>query len=102
MPSTLKEAGSFVRRHPNGFIVGAILLVALALRLYNVNWDDGHLFHPDERFILMTTSGLQIAWPLNLSQLLSPQSPLNPHSFNYGSLPFYLLRFAAFVLVALG
>ncbi|MYC33659.1 MAG: hypothetical protein F4X64_10835 [Chloroflexi bacterium] len=27
----------------------ALLAVALALRLYGINWDDGHGFHPDER-----------------------------------------------------
>ena len=28
-----------------------ILAVALALRLYGVNWDSGYGFHPDERDI---------------------------------------------------
>ncbi len=33
---------------PN-FLLLAILLAALALRLYGIDWDDGHGFHPDER-----------------------------------------------------
>ena len=35
-------------RGPN-FLLPALLLVALALRLYGIDWDDGHGFHPDER-----------------------------------------------------
>ena len=31
----------------------ALLLAALALRLYGINWDDGHGFHPDERSFYM-------------------------------------------------
>ena len=29
----------------------SILLVALAVRLYNVNWDENTHLHPDERFL---------------------------------------------------
>ncbi len=31
----------------------ALLAVALALRLYGIDWDDGHGFHPDERSFYM-------------------------------------------------
>ncbi len=31
----------------------ALLLAALALRLYGIDWDDGHGFHPDERSFYM-------------------------------------------------
>jgi hypothetical protein len=64
--------------------------VALVLRTYGLNWDRGHYFHPDERQILMVASGL--SWPRDPWLLLSPNSPLNPQFFAYGSLPIYLLR----------
>ena len=56
----------------------ALLIVAAALRLSDLNWDGGHLFHPDERHILMVTDGLRLPLPPDLAQLLSPESPLNP------------------------
>src|SRR5579883_337206 len=95
------EISCFVRRHRERMAVGALLLVALALRVYQVDWDQGHLYHPDERYILMTTAGLSLSWPLNLSKLLSPQSTLDPHGFAYGSFSFYLLRLVAAILVGL-
>lgn len=92
---------SFIRRHREPFAVGCLLVVALALRVYQVNWDQGHLYHPDERYILMTTAALSLGWPPNFAQLLTPQSTLDPHGFAYGTFSFYLLRLLAFILVSL-
>lgn len=69
-----------------------LLIIAASLRLFNLNWDNGQLFHPDERHILMVTEGIRLPWPINFDQLLTPASPLNPRSFAYGSLIFYMLR----------
>ena len=56
----------------------ALLLIALALRLYNVNWDDFHHVHPDERFITMTAMDTFV--PDALADALDPhRSPLNPY-----------------------
>jgi len=86
------------------FAVLALLAIALGLRLYGVNWDDGHLYHPDERFILMSTAAVGINWPLNLAQLFGPQSTLIPdgYSFAYGTFALYLLRLVAVILDAIG
>jgi len=35
-----------------------ILVLALALRLYGINWDQAGLFHPDERAILFHVSDM--------------------------------------------
>ena len=35
------------------FLLLALLAVALALRLYGIDWDEGHGFHPDERSFYM-------------------------------------------------
>ena len=71
-----------------------LLLLALAMRLYGIDWDGGFLFHPDERAILMNTDNLD--WPsiTNLGVLFNAdESPLNPRWFPYGSFPLYVLKF---------
>ncbi len=92
-----------------------LLVVGAGLRLYGVNWDDNHHLHPDERQITMVVSRLGMPplrqWPAffappmlsNLGEenpnFFDPDtSPLNPHFFAYGSLPFYMLRFATHLL----
>ncbi|MBI2916833.1 MAG: glycosyltransferase family 39 protein [Chloroflexi bacterium] len=72
------------------WLLGGILLLALALRLYGLDWDQGQLYHPDERAIFMKVEGLRL--PTSLDQFLSRDSPLNPQWFPYGSFPLYLLK----------
>jgi hypothetical protein len=74
-------------------LLAIILLVATALRWYGLAWDDGYLFHPDERQILLVASNLNI--PHKLTDFFSTSSSLNPHFFAYGSFPIYLLRILA-------
>jgi hypothetical protein len=73
-----------------------ILIVAAALRFRGLNWDEGQWLHPDERQIFFVVSDL--GWPESAAQALSPESPLNPHFFAYGSLPIYLLKLVIAVL----
>ncbi|MBL7078453.1 glycosyltransferase family 39 protein [Candidatus Shapirobacteria bacterium] len=56
-----------------------IFLLGLVLRVYGLNWDQGHHLHPDERMIIMVVERLK--W-----------GNLNPKFFAYGSLPLYLLK----------
>jgi len=61
----------------------AILLITLFggfLRFYNLNWDQGHFFHPDERNIAAAVSRISFF------------DQLNPKFFAYGSLPIYFFR----------
>lgn len=67
-----------------------IILSGFLLRVTGYNWDAGFHMHPDERAIVLAVSDL--SYPGSLSQFLSPDSPLNPKFFAYGSFPFYLLR----------
>ncbi|MGC9359260.1 MAG: glycosyltransferase family 39 protein [Anaerolineae bacterium] len=76
----------------------AIVVVALALRLYGLAWDDGLLFHPDERQIFIQVDRLDLPRPLSLTEFFSPESPWNPQFFAYGSLPLYLLRGVTWLL----
>ena len=78
--------------------------IALALRLYGLEWDNGYPFtpHPDERAILMKVADLS---PPSLGQALSlldvDESPWNPRWFPYGSFPLYLLKGFQIALSAL-
>src|SRR3982751_720406 len=71
------------------FILIGIIILAISLRLYGMNWDQGYHLHPDERAIILFTIKLQ--FPYSLASFFSVESPWNPHFFAYGSLPIYLL-----------
>src|SRR3712207_1688328 len=81
------------QRYP--LAVACLLLVALYLRLYDVGWDDGQLFHPDERAIFIFVEELAVPWSDPGLLFDVERSPLNPRWFPYGSLPLYLLKAAA-------
>ncbi|HLC29503.1 MAG TPA: glycosyltransferase family 39 protein, partial [Dehalococcoidia bacterium] len=78
--------------HP--LVLLGLLLCALALRLYGIDWDQGHFFHPDERFLLQfKLPELAPLWPIDWQLFFDPKrSPWNPRWFAYGSFPFYLLK----------
>ncbi len=95
---------------PN-FLLPALLIVALALRLYGIDWDQGHGFHPDERsfylraddmFRVLTEAPGHETWlaqwpemrvglPDIGTALSAERSPLNPHWFPLGSILIYAL-----------
>jgi hypothetical protein len=88
-----------MKRDRSNLVVALLLLAilggALYLRLYDLDWDRGYLFHPDERQIIIVVDGLSFPWPPDWRLLLSPKSPWNPGFFAYGSFPIYLLRVSA-------
>ncbi|HEX8728517.1 MAG TPA: hypothetical protein VF739_07850, partial [Ktedonobacterales bacterium] len=86
----------------------AIALAALGLRLCGINWDANNHLHPDEREIVFRamclnfpgqprTGGCDPAYN-GPNWFFSPNSPLNPHFFAYGSFPLYLLAGVAHAL----
>src|SRR6476620_2428201 len=88
-----------------------LLLAALGLRLYGLNWDRGNDLHPDELFIakLVLVGRIHFEWPPDWQQLLDPAtSGLNPRSaepgtqnyrdFAYGALPLFVTDLAAEVV----
>ena len=87
---TLARCRLWLWEHWQSLVLCALLPVAMYLRLYGLNWDQGLLFHPDERKILMVVE--RLAWPESPLALFSSSSSLNPGFFAYGSLPLYLLR----------
>ena len=59
----------------------ALLAAALAVRLFGLNFDQSHFYHPDERRIAEAVTQLSFR-PLQL----------DPHFFAYGSFPFYVTK----------
>src|SRR3990172_8509023 len=79
---------------------GAIVLFALAARLYNVGWDDDAHLHPDERHLTLVAT--QVELPCGVGEYFDGEgSPLNPYSspqagsFVYGTLPLFLTKATA-------
>ena len=72
----------------------SILALAFALRHIGADWGQGHLPHPDERFLCMVVEGL--APPSGIREYFdTAASPLNPVSadnsrYVYGTLPLFL------------
>ncbi|MDQ3695019.1 MAG: DUF2298 domain-containing protein [Chloroflexota bacterium] len=77
-----------------------VVLAALGLRLYALNWDDGRNLHPDELYVAkdVLIQRISFTWPPDWDNLLDPAaSGLNPRSadpntgelreYPYGALP---------------
>lgn len=65
------------------YLLFLILVFALIIRLTGIDWDGGLHLHPDERMLIMVADRIHLF------------DQLNPHFFNYGSLPLYLLKGAS-------
>lgn len=83
--------------HKKYILLFIIFSISLVLRVYGLNWDQGHHLHPDERQITMVATDIKLPPKRDFISLLSPESSLNPRFFAYGSLPIYLLKFSGYV-----
>src|SRR4030042_5413900 len=72
-----KKLKSLVAGH---WLLVTIFFFGGFLRFYNLNWDQGHFFHPDERNIAAAVSRISFF------------DQLNPKFFAYGRFPIYLSR----------
>ena len=75
----------------------AVLLAGAALRLMNVNWDEGRHLHPDERFLSQVISVISPVDSVN-EYFDTGKSSLNPANrdfgfFVYGTLPVFIIRY---------
>jgi hypothetical protein len=77
--------------------MAGIIFLAAWFRLYGIDWDQGFHLHPDERMITMVAERVHLPKLTDLHQMVTPESPLNPHFFAYGSLPIYLLKFCGWL-----
>ncbi|MCD6519087.1 MAG: glycosyltransferase family 39 protein, partial [Anaerolineae bacterium] len=61
-----------------------VLLLAAALRLTGLDWDEHQHLHPDERFLTMVENSLR--WPKSLKEYFdSSVNPLNPYNHGFGT-----------------
>lgn len=84
-----------------GFLV-FILLIGLFFRLNNLDWDDNHHLHPDERFLTMVSSAMRLPKSFNeyFDQKISPLNPANIgyRFYVYGHFPLILNKYLAVFL----
>lgn len=69
-----------LKKHQLTIFIFLLSIVGGFLRYYNLNWDQGNFFHPDERNIANAVSQIKFF------------SQLNPHFFAYGGFLIYLYR----------
>lgn len=70
-------------------VLFALTVIGGVLRFYNLNWDQGHSFHPDERNISAAVSRIHFF------------DDLDPEFFAYGSFLIYLYRSAGELVSAM-
>ncbi len=81
------------------WLLAAVLLLAVAVRFYGLDWDQGQHLHPDERFLYMVATAID--WPQSPSEYLDENAnPLNPRNkgfrfYTYGLLPLALIKTAS-------
>lgn len=82
-------------------ILLGIIFVGFFFRTYNLNWDQNHHLHPDERFLTMMSLELKI--PESILDYLNPNSStLNPRNIGYnfyvyGTFPITLNKIIAVI-----
>ena len=91
----IRDRLSFFHKYFYAIALLAIIALALSVRLYGVNWDNGIAFtpHPDERAILFKVAEISPVKANEFSSLFNAEeSSWNPRWFAYGSLPIYLIK----------
>lgn len=99
-----------VSASPSAIALLALLLAAFALRVFDLNWDEGTYLHPDEMHVAdVTVNRIHLHWPPDFQNLLDPSTSwLNPRSddpatgqprgYAYGALPLIMTSFVASLL----
>ena len=100
---TMAETPSAKRdsSHHRLYVLALVLILAFAafLRFRGLNWDENTHLHPDERFLTMVESSMQL--PASVGDYFNTaESLMNPHNigygfFVYGTFPLFLVRYVA-------
>jgi YYY domain-containing protein len=106
----IEQLQTFIRsQHFAPLILGFILLIGGALRLTGVAWDSNKHLHPDERFLTTVAYDINRPDPAQPGQASDPfrnyfdptASPISPYTLQnmglyvYGTLPLWLVKWAA-------
>ncbi len=98
----VRQAGArvqFSKETATNLALLLIILLGAFLRLDGIGWDESTHLHPDERFLTLVESSLQL--PDTIGEYFDTEnSPLNPHNkghgfFVYGTFPIFLVRYLA-------
>jgi YYY domain-containing protein len=100
---------TLLNKHGQFFLLALVLAIAIFLRLYGQNWDQGTYQHPDERFIAMVSANrVEVPHLRDIGSIFNPAtSPINPRrddengnplSFAYGTLPIAVQQAAGWTL----
>jgi len=65
----------------NSILLGLVLLIALSMRLWGINYDLPYIYHPDE------------PWPIRIGHHMLVTGDFNPHFFDWPSLIIYVNLF---------
>lgn len=86
-------------RLQNGIFVFGILGIAAVFRFIGLDWDAGYMLHPDERFLIMVMTAMQIpeSFLIYLDSAISMMNPalVGYEFFVYGTFPLILTKLAA-------
>lgn len=78
------------------YYIYIILVIAFLIRIFGLNWDENSHIHPDERFLTMVETSIQL--PKSIGEYFDTKmSPLNPYNqgnsfFVYGTFPIFLTK----------
>lgn len=87
-----KKLLAFKKKHPvflQRLLLLLIFVLAAYLRFFNLNWDEGYFFHPDERNISAAVS--RIEWP----------AKTDPQFYAYNGLPIFLIEITSQVMATI-
>jgi hypothetical protein len=80
------EKTTYSQNNTPPFLLILIIAMGAVCRFYNLNWDDGYIYHPDEMNITAAVSRISIP------------SQMDPGFFAYNGFPIYLYRAIAEML----
>lgn len=100
---------TLLNKHGQILLLALVLAIAIFLRLYGQDWDQGTYQHPDERFIAMVSANrVEMPRLYDIGSIFRPStSPINPRrddehgnplSFAYGTLPIAVQQFTGWAL----
>ena len=72
-----------MKNRKNLLILIFIIVIGFLLRLIGLNWDQGQHLHPDERFLTMVSSAINLSVVINIDHtlLINRQSVVTKYNY---------------------